>query len=208
MTARQARARARTRAVPVLRVSAARADARRYEERAEHARSEALLDVTLGTVDERLQQPQLGLLWHDCDGIEQHSRGGSQSRRAPALRRARLMARRRFRLPAPRSRRTDFPRSCQRAHHSRPRSPSPSTRAFDPLAKLGARDPRDIEQWSQRPRREHRIASGPQDPRATSKLVAESLQQGRLADSGLPAHEHEPPAPAVVDPRERRMERR
>src|SRR5258708_39134606 len=47
----------------------------------------------------------------------------------------------------------------------------------------------DVVEWCQWPRREQRVARPPQDPRV-GQLPDEFLQQGRLADAGLTAHEY------------------
>ena len=63
---------------------------------------------------------------------------------------------------------------------------------------------RDIEEGAERTRREERVALAPEHtpgPRA-----AELLDDGGLADAGLPRHEHEPPA-AVRRVLERVVER-
>ena len=56
----------------------------------------------------------------------------------------------------------------------------------------------DLEQRSQRARREERIADASQDPRLIVDLDAEPVDEGRLADPGLPGDEQHP---ALAHPR-------
>src|SRR3954465_12998726 len=51
----------------------------------------------------------------------------------------------------------------------------------------------DVEQRSERSRREKRFAPAPEKPRAVALLLAEAPEEGRFAAPGLPGNKNNPP---------------
>ena len=50
----------------------------------------------------------------------------------------------------------------------------------------------DVKQWPERTRRGKRVAGAAQHARSSPRVVTDTLDQRRLADAGLAAHEHKP----------------
>jgi len=65
---------------------------------------------------------------------------------------------------------------------------------LDAGAKLAVCLARDVEQWTERPGREQRIARRPEDPNRTVESLAEAAEQRGLSDPGLAPDEDELPA--------------
>jgi len=66
--------------------------------------------------------------------------------------------------------------------------------AFNSRPQFPVRGSRDVEQRTERSWRVQRIASGPHNPPASVKVVAEGPQQRGLSDPGFAAHERRVPA--------------
>ena len=79
---------------------------------------------------------------------------------------------------------------------------------LDELRELAAGHARDVEQRSQRPRCEQRIARSPDDARRVPDRLAETTKEGGLARADLAADEHEPAAARLAHRRERLLEHR
>ena len=80
--------------------------------------------------------------------------------------------------------------------------------ASNEFPELAAGELRDVEQRSERPRREQRVTRSPEDSRRARLLVTKAPQERGLADTGLPADEHEATVPLLTHRPEPRAERR